>query len=590
MRSLLHIFVILSILAGLLAGCHDTPHYDQRLMKADSLLQNIHDSHLALEQLNGLQRNSLSGEGNKAYYDLLLTQARYKCYIKATSDSNINRALKYYTQHSDEQDKLLRAYIYKGAVMEELGKPDSAMTMYKQAETVILPTDYFNQGYVKMRMGDLYNQHHAYGGRNIEKLEQALERFRRAQDTHYQIVCLKDLGAMYRGTNTDKAEEKLNEAIALATSANDTNNLINSRNNLAYLYFMMGQKDKTYYSKAYKELQHIKRFRLKGLPENVYTTFACVYANLGMPDSALWYLQLAQVGTDRDSSYFQSNNYLEPMSQIAKARGDSLNYLKLSYRSDRNSFSSLSDSNIVNIMYAENDFDHELSRKQAQEQRKARNTLIAVISAVILSLLALALLFYRRAHRYDRLIVELKDQSQSQMNDLSDLQGNISEMKINDERLKGFISSHMGMMREMIEACYHEPNNRIAENMKRIVKFQDSNKDNWVKLYDYIDMEHNNIMTHTRNTYPQLNDRDLLLLALTSMGFSYIQTAIIMGYSNATSVSVIKQRLAQKMGLDCSLNEYIKRYGNSDTSPKRKKSPQKHPKNEVIENVLEKKQ
>ena len=51
------------------------------------------------------------------------------------------------------------------------------------------------------------------------------------------------------------------------------------------------------------------------------------------------------------------------------------------------------------------------------------------------------------------------------------------------------IRSHMGMMREMIDACYHEPNNRIAENMKRIVKFQDSNRDNWVKLYDYIDME-----------------------------------------------------------------------------------------------------
>ena len=51
----------------------------------------------------------------------------------------------------------------------------------------------------------------------------------------------------------------------------------------------------------------------------------------------------------------------------------------------------------------------------------------------------------------------------------------------------------------------------------------------------------------------------LLLLALTCMGYSYIQTAIIMGYSNATSVSVIKQRLAKKMGLDCSLNEYIER-------------------------------
>ena len=219
-------------------------------------------------------------------------------------------------------------------------------------------------------------------------------------------------------------------------------------------------------------------------------------------------------------------------------------------------------------MYAENNFDREYTQAQENKRRQTRYTTGAIVAAIILTLLTLALLFYRRAHRYDRLIVELKDQSQSQMNDLTDLQGSISEMKINDERLKGFISSHMGMMREMIEACYHEPNNRIAENMKRIVKFQDSNKDNWAKLYDYIDMEHNNIMTRTRENYPQLNDRDLLLLALTCMGFSYIQTAIIMGYSNATSVSVIKQRLANKMGIDCSLNEYIERNGNNNNSPK----------------------
>jgi hypothetical protein len=214
-------------------------------------------------------------------------------------------------------------------------------------------------------------------------------------------------------------------------------------------------------------------------------------------------------------------------------------------------------------MYAENAIDQEYAQKEEAKQRK----IFAIAASVILALLALALLFYRRSHRYDKLVLELKDQSQSQMNDLTGLQGNISEMKINDERLKGFIASNMGMMREMIEACYHEPNNRIAENMKRIVKFQDSNRDNWVKIYDYIDLEHNNIMTLTRQQYPQLNDRDLLLLALTCMGFSYIQTAIIMGYSNATSVSVIKQRLAKKMGLDCSLNEYIEQYAQHQNEP-----------------------
>ncbi len=566
-KTFVHIWLVTCALAGILAGCHHVPHYDARLLRADSLLQNIHDSQEALERLNDLQRGSLTSEGDKAYYDLLLTQARYKCYILATSDSAINHALEYYRQHSDEQDKLIRSYIYKGAVMEELGVPDTAMIMYKQAEAVIPSDDYAKLGYVRMRMGSLYHDHHAYDGRDIEKLEQALECFRKANDKHYQIVCLKDLGAMYRGSNADKAEKTLNEAIELAQQEKDTINLINSLSSLAYSYFMQGGKDKTANRKAHQLLQRIKALRLDGLGYNIYTTFACVYSSMGMPDSAMTYLQMAEK-SEPDTLYRGTSTYMEALSQIAKARGDELNYLKLSYISDRISFSSLNDPAIVNIMYAENDFDREYTKAQEERQRRARHTTGAIVAAIILSLLALALLFYRRAHRYDRLIVELKDQSQSQMNDLSDLQGNINEMKINDERLKSFISSHMGMMREMIEACYHEPNNRIAENMKRIVKFQDSNKDNWAKLYDYIDMEHNNIMTRTRENYPQLNDRDLLLLALTCMGFSYIQTAIIMGYSNATSVSVIKQRLAKKMGLDCSLNEYIEQNGNSGITPK----------------------
>ena len=208
-------------------------------------------------------------------------------------------------------------------------------------------------------------------------------------------------------------------------------------------------------------------------------------------------------------------------------------------------------------MTTELQFDEHYKNEQEQKRRTRNYFLWAIASAIILSLLLLALLLYLRNHRYDKLVLELKDQSQSQMQDLTDMQQSINELQINDERLKGFISSHVGMMREIIEACYHEPNNRIAENMKRIVKFQDSNKDNWVRLFDYIDLEHNNIMTRTRENYPDLNDRELLLLALTCMGFTYIQIAIIMGYSNATSVSVIKQRLVKKMGLDCSLNEYI---------------------------------
>ena len=57
--------------------------------------------------------------------------------------------------------------------------------------------------------------------------------------------------------------------------------------------------------------------------------------------------------------------------------------------------------------------------------------------------------------------------------------------------------------------------------------------------------------------YPQIDDRDLLLISLTALKFSYIQMSLVLGYANATTIGSSKQRLAKKMGLDCSLNEYI---------------------------------
>ena len=556
MRTPLHIWMMVCMLVSLLASCGRTPEYDHQLETADGLLHDRPDSALAILD-NMPEAEFIGSDANRAYHDLLITQARYINYYPFSNDSVINSALEYYKHNRTEREKLARAYLYKGAVMAELGFPDSAMLYYKHAEVSAATDDYFNQGYALMCMGKLYHKHHAYDGRDIEKLEQALDCFRRCNDSIYQVICLKQLGAFCRVTDPQKAQNYLDEVMKLATQVNDTSTIISTAHSLALLHFA-----KLEYRDAYKQLQRIKSLRLDGLMDECYTTFAVVYAKLGMPDSAMFFLQHVPQDKDGDTSY--RINYLEALSNIAKARGDSITYLRLENECYALNAAEVADAHILNIMYAENDFDKDYS-DQLKRERQHRNRLFySIIAAIILALMALAFYLYRKSHRYDKLIFELKEQSQTQMNDLSELQQNINQMQINDVRLKGFVSSHMGMMREMIEACYHEPNNRIAENMKRIVKFQDSNKDNWAKLYDYIDMEHNNIMTYTREHYPQLNERDLLLLALSCMGFSYIQTAIIMGYSNATSVSVIKQRLAKKMGLPGSLNDYIESKGKAE--------------------------
>ena len=546
------------LVAACFAGCSHAPELDTRLCESDSLLHNQHE--LALMKLNDIQPETLTSKDDQIYHTLLQIQARYKCYEPIDGDStNIDKVINYYRSHKGAGDKLTRAYLMKGAIMEELELPDSAMHYYKQAEFAA-QDDQFNLGYAKLRIAKLYSKHHAYDGRDIEKIEQAVDCFKQKNDTIYQIISLKELGSAYRPTKTDTSIVILQKAISLAEQVKDTAMLLACTNDLAESYYN-NSKYRGHNEDKAKALNQIKTIKALKTPafneENCYITFAKVYALVGMPDSALKYINLIQL-----DEIERNPGYLEAKAEIAHAQGDLQDELQQRYQQKKISDSLMADEEKLNIMHVEDSCEKMHDEQLINERNRHNNMLAAIVGAVIMSLIIFALYFYRRAHRYDNLVLELKDQSRNQMTDLSELQHSINELKINDERLKMFISSNMGMMREMIEACYHEPNNRIAENMKRIVKFQDSNKDNWVKLYDYIDMEHNNIMTRTRQNYPNLDDKDLLLLALTTMGFSYIQTAIIMGYSNATSVSVLKQRLAKKMGLDCTLNEYIENNGN----------------------------
>ena len=112
-------------------------------------------------------------------------------------------------------------------------------------------------------------------------------------------------------------------------------------------------------------------------------------------------------------------------------------------------------------------------------------------------------------------------------------------------------------MREIIEQCYHIPNSKLVQKLKNTLCYQEQNKDQWTKLNFYIDMRYNHILSKTMKQYPQLNDRDILLVALTTLDFSCIQIAMILGYSNPTSIGVVRQRLAKKMGIDCTLKQYI---------------------------------
>ena len=339
MNKQVYIWLIISALVMVFAGCNGVPDYDQRLVEAEKIVSKQADK--AKSILQEINPNELD-EANAAYYNLLLTQACYINYdiITSENDSIINRALDYFKKHKGDKEKYIRSIIYKGAVTEVLGLSDSlSMDYYKTAELYSDKKDYFNRGYAQLRMGSLYKKYKAFDGSEIKKYAQADSSFRSINNDYYLMLTLRDLGALYRYRNPVKAEEMLNEAIALAQKEKDTKNYIHCASNLAYLYFMQSakvEKDSAakVLNKANRLLQSIlkiKQLDSIGLTDNEYATFACVYANIGKVDSASLFLESAEQQHQQDPSYFKSNNYLVPKSQIAKARGNMYEYYKFSH-------------------------------------------------------------------------------------------------------------------------------------------------------------------------------------------------------------------------------------------------------------------
>ena len=541
------ILVIIVVLVAVVTGCSGAHRYDGRLVAADSLMRSNPDSILAL--LEALPVDSLTTEGDRAYHGLLLAQARYKAYVVATSDSDINRALNYYRTHSREREKLTRAYIYKGAVMEELGHPDSAMLYYKSAEATAAPDDYFNLGYIKMRIGSLYNDYYSMSGKEIEKYEESLQCFKMSGDTSYMLIAMNNLACFYRDSKPKKAETLLMRACDIALSVGDTSKLNYSKSALTLLYY-----NEQRYEEARRLIGQVIANSDMNLGSDFYFTAANVYARLGMRDSALWFFNFSKQ-IDDNSDYYRMN-YLYCLSELALANGDTITYLKLNQESELIADSLKSNVEKLNIYDIDQKFDKEVSRIIQKKQIKAKRLLIGVSILVALMMLLLLLMYYRKVHRYDILIDELRKEALEANNHQSlDLKPTIS-----DQHLKDFISEHTALMREVIEECYHAPNSVVSKNIQDIVKYQEKNKDAWVNMFPYIDMENNNIMTITKKDFPQLDEKDLMIVALTAMGYSCAQIAIILGYSSARGITTIRNRVAKKMGIDCRLVEYVEKF------------------------------
>ena len=559
MKRLPMVISLVVVLVAIVTGCGRTPRYDGRLTAADSLMRSNPDSALAI--VEAVVPDSLASEGDRAYHDLLLTQARYRCYITATTDSAINRALAYYQRHSGEREKLTRAYIYKGAVMEELGHPDSAMLYYKHAEVNADPDDYFNLGYANLRIAELYQHQFSQDSAAIISLYDALQCFQTINNTHYLIVTLGTLGSISGIRCPDSTEVYLNQAIRLAQQ-HEPSMQYTYKSKLAGLY--MSQEK---YRQANEMAMDIFHHGREDCGENQYYFYAALsYVKLGLLDSALFVMHaLPELKAPVDSM-----NYYNLMAEVAKANNDLKAYGDYTAISkDITTRITVSRKEQV-LVKAEQDFNiQQIEKGHAESRERSLFLLLAILVSAIFILALLIRHIFRQRKRIktdENTIRDVKNELETAFEDLQILRSRTDK-----------ISELVGYRFAALNELYQTIRIRVSDDgkTKKVIPlsslFKDMHDDRsilkvnlsdtfWENMKLSVDGEFNHIVSFVEQNHPELNDKDIRLFCLLCAGLSPQIIRICMDYTHEKTASNKKAKLMQKMGLDMKFNEFIEAY------------------------------
>jgi tetratricopeptide (TPR) repeat protein len=559
-----------AVVAFLFAGCHHDSATMQELSRIDSMIYH-QQAAVALPVLQKMDTKGFNRE-EKAYYSLLLTQARYKNYINDTTDGVINFAVDYY-KNSGDHEKHTRSLLYQGCVYEVMGDAEKAISSYKRTEDVADENDLGNKAYAKLRLASLYSKNSYYTELKINKYKEALELYRQLDNKHYQTVCLTEIGNLYRNDTIclDSARHYSDQAIKLAEAGGE--NWFQFQN----LYLRAEQyclltKD---YGKAKVDI--LKALQAgKGVIDHPRAHYiaAEVYLNLGQRDSAVYYLNQAQTSKEIPKTVRDSVMYYHLLSEIAK-RDKNWDQYTANYEKAHNMADSVLMANVnKNYLEIEKKYDHQIAVLNQVKNESHLRGILLLAAILALALMALVFLVWRyrnqlkmRQNEVDMLKADLKEslasleQMQARLDSRNlSLQVNEVEKTQNDE-LHAIINQQIGAVRQLMEWSYQYDSDKFAAKFKEMMTMPSvgDNSNYWSNLKTLVNELHDNVLVKAQEAAGgQLNESELNMLALYCCGFSRTVIMVTMGYNNIGTVYNKKLQIAKKLHV-ADLDEFLHR-------------------------------
>ena len=282
-------FYLMIVCVCLLSSCHSGRSGQEalplELVQAENLMYEHPDS--ALQILQGM---SVPSE-KEAYatWALLLTQAKYKCFVDQ-SDSLVNIAHDYFMKGNNAQRKALALY-HKAVLYNEKNQIDEALSHYLQASEEIVLTEDFRLAYlIYSHVGMIY-AHQKLHEYSVSFCEKANKYALLSNDSYYIVDSYNCLARTYSAQKQyTKAIEFYNKAIEIGEMCGEKKLINSAKQEKMGIYIRQ---------KKYEEAQKIVRtLDYQILSKAGFQIIGHLYLKIDQVDSAYYYLNKALESND----------------------------------------------------------------------------------------------------------------------------------------------------------------------------------------------------------------------------------------------------------------------------------------------------
>jgi tetratricopeptide (TPR) repeat protein len=546
------LFLLFAIITG---GCSVTPPVEPHLLPfIDSMMNHKPDS--AYHALLSIPDKAIHTRRDRAYYALLLTQARHKNYIPLRNDSLISIAVNYY-RGSREYDKYARALLYKGICVEEMDDPQKAIEVYAEAEKIALQTnDYLTTGLINSQMAWLYRDMYIENQVDIERFKRAMEYFRMAGHKMNQYSVASLLGQKYRSTSQlDSAYHYLGTALELARQMGDSVAIFHNYSLLASTYLI----DENYSRARDMALYVIENHGNVLISDETFHCLSRAYARLGKTDSArIYYYRV-----NKNSNLSSSHRNLLTLVDILKAENKYQEALQYTELSRALADSIIDESRRMDLYEIENRYNNqrlENINQRLEYRSKINHYLIVLISLIAIIVTIVFCIVIDRKHQdiNDKIsfIEQLKTESAVYSNTLLE---KLDKQNMVEIQLKEALEKRIQTIRELIDLSYRYGGlpDAFVKQFNKTMNINRLSEGALDDLSEVVNAKYDGVIDHLKEKHADLNSDDINLICLLCCGFSATEMSVFYNHGNGKSIYSRKRRLALKIGLDKSLDEYV---------------------------------